>query len=232
MIYSLLVLSFAVLTSAERNIQLVTSDLSHGGRVIDNVKGRWTQTLKFLGAEANIDAEYDRKTREDFLSQATLSGKLDDVSYEVKTSFKDTHELTLSADTKDGTNVEMVADNKAGLTKLTASRGVKVQGKECNIEASHARQSAESKLKLSSLLGHGVSGSATWTVGSKPDAAEYELEYETELTNGRSVSAKLNPKDGSGDITYEDSKTLDATITASMDLGGKPKVTVQRAWAF
>ena len=46
--------------------------------------------------------------------------------------------------------------------------------------------------------------------------ASDELEYETELTNGRSVSAKLNPKDGSGDITYEDTKTLDATITASI----------------
>ena len=29
-----------------------------------------------------------------------------------------------------------------------------------------------------------------------------------------------------------DTKTIDATLTASMDLNGKPKVTVKRAWDF
>jgi hypothetical protein len=227
-----IVASLATTVAAERSIELVSSDLSGGNRVLDTVKGRWSQTLKFLGAEAKIDAQYDRKERENFLSEATFSGKVDDVSYELKTEFGDSHELTLSTDTSDGTSLELVGDNKNGLTKLTAGRGVKIQGQDCNLEASHERQSGNSKLKLSSVLGHGVSGSASWQVGSKLADADYELEYASKVSDGRNIAASLNPKDGSGDIEYTDSKTLDATVTASMDLGGKPKVSVKRAWSF
>jgi hypothetical protein len=219
------------LTAAERSIELVSSDLSAGGRALDNIKGRWSQTLKFLGKEATIDAEYDRNSRDDFLSEATLSGKLDDVSYQVKTQFGDSHELTLTTDTKDGTAIELVADNKNGLTKVSANRGVKIQGQDCTAEVSHARQSSTSKLKLSSVLGHGVSGSAEWKLGGKVEP-EVEIEYASDISDGRSVAATLKPKEGTGDIEYVDSKTLDATITASMDLGGKPKLTVKRGWSF
>lgn len=219
--------------AAERTIELVSSDLSGSNRALDNIKGRWSQTLKFMGAEANIDAEYDRKSRENFLSEATISGKVDDVSYELKTEFGDTHELTLAADTKDGTALEVVADvgAKNGISKLTAARGVKIQGQDVNVEASHTPKSSESKVKLSSVLGHGVSGTATWLVGSKLNSADYELEYASNVA-GRDVSATVNPKDGTGEIEYVDSKTVDATITASLDLGGKPKVSVKRAWTF
>jgi len=226
-----IVYACAGVVAAERSVELVSSDLSAGGRVVDNIKGRWSQTLKFLGKEATIDAEYDRKERKDFLSEATLSGKVDDVSYKVKTSFGDEHELTLTTDTKDGTSIELVADNKNGLTQVSANRGVKIQGQDCNAEVSHARQSATSKVKLSSILGHGVSGTATWTVGGKVEP-EVELEYASDISDGRSVAANLKPKDGTGDIEYVDTKTLDATITASMDLGGKPKLTVKRGWSF
>ena len=76
-----------------------------------------------------------------------------------------------------------------------------------------------------------MSGSATWTVGNKLDSAETELEYAGSV-NGRDLKASLNPKSGTGDIEYVDSKTIDATITAAMDLGGKPKLTLSRAWNF
>lgn len=219
--------------AAERSIEISSTDLSGGAsRVIDNIKGQWSQTLKFLGAEAEINAEYDRNSRKDFLSEATLSGKCDDVNYELKTEFGDSVELTATTTTKDGTDLEVVADNKNGLTSVTASRDVKIQGQDCNMEASHERSSSTSKLKLSSVLGHGVSGSATWTVGNKLTDADYELEYASSISDGRSIEATINPKDGSGDIEYTDSKTLDATISASMDLGGKPKLTVKRGWTF
>ena len=68
-------------------------------------------------------------------------------------------------------------------------------------QVSHERQSSASKLKLSSVLGHGVSGSATWKIGSSKVAdPEMEVEYASTLSEGRSVAATLNPKDGSGDI--------------------------------
>lgn len=218
--------------AAERSIELSSSDLSSGGRVLDNIKGQWSQTLKFMGKEATLNAEYDRNARENFLSEATLSGAVDDVKYELTTGFGDDYELTLTTDTKDGTAVELVGDNKNGLTKVAATRGVTVQGQDCDVEFSHARKSGSSKVKLSSVLGHGVSGSATWTVGNKLGDADYELEYASSIGDGRSLSANLNPKDGTGDIEYVDTKTVDATITASMDLGGTPKVSVSRGWSF
>ena len=82
------------------------------------------------------------------------------------------------------------------------------------------------------MLGHGVSGSATWTVGKKLDSADYELEYEGAVSEGRNLKASVNPRDGSGDVEFTDSKTIDATITASMDLGGKPSLKVKRGWSF
>lgn len=218
--------------AAERSIEFMSGDFSAGERVLDNIKGRWSQTLKFLGNDASLSAEYDRNERDDFLNEATLSGKVDDVNYEVKTQFGDTHELTLSTDTKDGTSIELVADSKNGLKSVTANRGIKLQNQDVNCEVSHERQSKSSKVKLSSVLGHGVSGKATWTVGNKLDSADMELEYAADLSNGRSLSANLNPRDGTGDVEFVDSKSIDATITAGMDLGGNPKLTVKRGFKF
>lgn len=235
MIYKVCALLSIVGTAAAGpSIELVSSDLSKGGRALDNVKGKWSQALKFLGNDAQINAEYDRSARSDFLSEATLSGKVDDVSYEVKTSFGNTHEVKLTADTKDGTTLELNADVGSGVDvrSVSATRDVKLQGQDCTLEASHERASGDSKLKLSSVLGHGVSGTATWLVGSKMQDTDVELEYAASVGDGRSVSASVNPKNGKGDVEYVDSKTIDATITAGMDLGGKPSLTVKRGWAF
>jgi len=228
------ILAAGVALASAGTIELVSSDLSGGSnRVIDNIKGRWSQTLKFLGKEATLEAAYDRSARDDFLESATLSGKADDVSYELKTSFGGDVELTASADTKDGTNVEVVANNRDGITKVTAARDTKMFDREVAVEASHSPQDSGSKVKLSSVLGHGLTASGTVNVAKGgARTTDYELEYDASLGEGRTVSATVNPANGAGEIEYEDTKTIDATITASMDLGGKPKVTVKRAWGF
>jgi len=225
--------------AAGGSIEVISSDLSNrgSGKVVDNIKGSWSQTLKFLGKEATLDAAYDRNSKEGFLSEASLSGKCDDVSYSVKTTFEGDTELTLAADTKDGTSVEAVANNKDGITKVTAARGTTFQGRDVDVEASHAPHSGESKLKLSSVLGHGVKAIATLTgaSGAKGDYntnQAYELEYEGSIGEGRTVSANVNPADGTGEVELVDSKTIDATVTATLPLGGKPKLTVKRSWGF
>jgi hypothetical protein len=220
---------------AGKTIELSSADLSNaGGRAYDNIVAKWSETLKVFGREANIATEYDRNAKKDFLKEVTVSGQVDDVSYEVTNNFGGDTSLTLTANTKDGTTVEVAADDKAGLTSITASRkGVRAFDRDVDVEASHDTQAASSKLKLSSVLGHGVTAIATANVANGgATTTNVDLEYENELTNGRTVSAKVNPKAGSGEVEYVDSKTIDATITASMDLGGKPKVTVKRAWAF
>jgi hypothetical protein len=218
---------------AAKTIEIHSTDLSsnHG---LDNIKAKWSETLKVFGRDATIEAEYDRNKKENYLSEARVSGKVDDVSYEVKTDFEGDIELTLTANTKDGTSIEAVADDKSGVTKISASRDkVNVNGMDVNVEASHEVKSHDSKLKLSSVLGHGVTATSTTTVAKGgARSTDVELEYENELTNGRSITASVKPQSGTGEIEYVDSKTVDATITASMDLGGKPKVTVKRAWGF
>lgn len=69
-----------------------------------------------------------------------------------------------------------------------------------------------------------------WQGGSSD--LTYELEYETTLDAGRTLSANVNPKAGTGEIEYEDSVTVDGTLTATIPLGGTPKVTLKRAFSF
>lgn len=226
------ILASCVGVSLGGQVELITSDLTGGGgagKVLDNIKGSWSQSLKFLGADANLEGKYDRNDNEKFLSEATLSGKVDDVNYELTTDFRGSTELTASVATKDGTAVEVVASKDDGITKLTASRATQIQGRDVDVEASHAPKSGESKVKLSTLLGHGVRAIATFA--PKKDA-DYELEYESSVGEGRALSANVNPKTGSGEIEFVDSKSIDATVTASMPLGGKPKLTVKRSWGF
>ena len=40
------------------------------------------------------------------------------------------------------------------------------------------------------------------------------------------------PSPGTGEVEYEDSATVDATITATFPLGGSPKVQVSRKFGF
>ena len=54
----------------------------------------------------------------------------------------------------------------------------------------------------------------------------------TTLAEGRTLSAKVSPRDGTGEVEYEDSATIDATIAATFPLGGAPKVTAKRAFSF
>jgi len=219
---------------AAGSIEIVTSDLSGGGnRVIDNIKGKWSQTLSFLGNDATLQAEYDRSSRDDFLSEVSLRGKNGDVNYEIKTAFDGETDLTLSTTTSDGTSVEASANTKSGINEVKAARSASVCGQNCDFEASHNVGDNKSKLKMSSVLGHGVTASGTVEVGNGGSrATSYELEYDAALGSGRSLSASMNPMAGTGSIEYEDNELVDATITASMDLGGKPKVTMKRSWAF
>jgi hypothetical protein len=123
-----------------------------------------------------------------------------------------------------------------GIDTVTASGDVDAGSQNVNYELEHTLASGDSKLKLSSVLGNGLKAIANIARSKNGDmSTDYNLEYETELQAGRTVSARING-DGSGDIELEDTTTLsaqEATIVANMDLGGSsPSVTVKRSWAF
>jgi hypothetical protein len=216
-----------------RSVTLSSSDLTQGGRGLDNIEGEWTQKLNFLGNDATLTGTYDRKEREDFLSEASLSGAFDKVKYEVTKKFGGRTSLTLETEAS-GANLEVEANDADGLTLVTAKKGAKLGGQDCDFEVSHDAKDNGSKLKLSSVLGNGVKATGTVSMDkSGGTAAAYEVEYDAALGDGRSLHAELNPRDGSGEVEYVDTATIaTATVTAKMALGGTPSVSVKRSWSF
>jgi len=191
-----------------------------------------------LGNDATVTAEYDRAARKDFVKEASLAGAIGKVKYELTNRFgRGAMGLTLETTTQDGTTVEAEGSledlsSVPQFTKLTASRSATLRGTDCDLEISHECANSQSKIKLSSVLGSGVKAiGAITTAGGKSDTS-YEFEYDTQLTEGRKLSASVNPKDGSGEIEYVDSASIDGELTATIPLGGQPKLTLKRAFKF
>jgi len=229
------ILGLAAYSSAG-TLEVSTNDLSGGtAKAYANIKGAWSQGVSIFGRSATLTAEYDRNERDNFLSEVTLSGALDKVKYELSTKFGSAKALTLGTTTDDGTALEIeseISDLHMKVTKLSASRATTLRGQACDLELSHALGDNESKLKLSSVLGSGVSATGSLTTKGGASSVAYEVDYETDLTKGRKLTANVKPQDGSGEIEYVDSATLDGTITANVPLGGKPTVSIKRAWSF
>lgn len=216
-------------------IEISTSDLSGPGKGFDNFKGKWSQGVNVFGRSATLSCDYDRNERKDFLKEATLSGALDRVKYELTSGFGKRLDLTLGTKTEDGTSLELesqVEDLHLKVTKVSASRSTSLRGQDYDLDLSHSLSDNESKLKLSSALGSGVRAIGDLTTKAGASSMSYEVEYDTTLTKGRSLHASVKPQDGSGEIEYVDSATLDGTITANIPLGGKPTVSVKRGFSF
>merc|ERR1712216_717354 len=120
------------------------------------------------------------------------------------------------------------------LSKLTATKANKaILGKrDMDLEVSHDVQSSESKIKLSTVLGSGLKAIGQLSSTGKSSKMSYEVEYDTDLSEGRTLSASVSPADGTGEIEYVDTATVDATLTATFPLGGSPEVTLKRSFAF
>jgi hypothetical protein len=223
------------------SIEIVSSDLASPTRGIDTIKGKWSQALNVLGRSAVLSAEYDRASRRDFLTEATLSGDSGNIKYELTTKFDGSTECKLATTTSDGTTLEAEGDvnpwyGSGKVSKLTASRSVNVRGQDCEIELAHHMSSRtsgpESKLTVSSALGSGIKAIGLLNSKGGDSSLAYEVEYDTSLNEGRTLSAKVRPFEGTGKVEYTDSSTLDATLTATFPLGEAPKVTLKRSFGF
>jgi hypothetical protein len=230
------ILATSVYAASAGSIEFSSSDLYAGNRALDNIKAKWSQGLKLLKRDVELSAEYDRGAKSDFLKCASLSGSCDKIKYELTTSFDDSPtDVTLETTTGDGTTFEVegnVDGLKAQVTKVTATRAMKLRDTDCDVEISHDPQAAASKVKLSTVLGSGVTAIGQLASSGGSSDLTYELEYETTLDAGRTLSANVNPKAGTGEIEYVDSATVDGTLTATIPLGGTPKVTLKRAFSF
>jgi len=225
--------------AAGGSIELVSGDIAGSGKVLDNIKGKWSQTLNVFGKQATVTGEYDRNENQNSLKEVSLSGALDKMKYCVSSRFGDALDYSLETTTDDGTTWEVkgdVQDLKARVSKVTASRSTSLSGlgqsQDCDLELSHSLPDSASKLKLSTALGSNLKavGLLSSTAGQR--ALSYEFEYDTQLTEGRTLSATINPGDGSGEVEFEDSASMDAVINAKLPFGGTPKVTIKRAFGF
>jgi len=235
MVYRTVVLAAGVGVCAAGSVELSTNDLGSSNRALDNIKAKWSQGLKVLGGDATLTATYDRSSTKDFVDEATLTGTRGKINYEMSTKFEGSTGLKLSTKTSDGTTIE--ADGEMAdlvsvpkINKWTATRSVSVRDNDCDLEMQYAPASGKSKLSLSSIIGSGFKGTASMESGSA--GVNYEVNYDTTLTEGRTLSASVNPKDGSGEIEYVDSASVDGTLTASMPLGGSPSLTLKRSFGF
>jgi hypothetical protein len=219
------------------SIELSSSDLTKSGRTLDNIKATWSQSLTVLGNDATVSAEYDRAERKDFVKEASLAGAIASVKYSLTTKFGGDTGLTLATTTEDGTTVEAEGSlstltSMPTISKLSASRKATLRGTECDLEISHEVDSSESKLKLSTILGSGIKAIGTLATKGDSHDTSYELEYDTQLTSGRTLSAHVNPRDGSGEVEYVDTASVDGELTATIPLGGQPKLSLKRAFKF
>ena len=87
-------------------------------------------------------------------------------------------------------------------------------------------------MTLSSVLGSGLKAVGMLTSKDGSGSASYEVSYDTTLSEGRTLSATVSPSDGTGEVEYEDSATLGATLNAKFPLGGSPLVTIKRSFGF
>lgn len=211
------------------SVEFSSSDLNGGATNLDNIKASWSQDIKVLGNSATLDLSYDRASNQDFLDEATLSGSVEGIKYELTKKFGGSGlDFTLETSANDGSTIEAEGSLDDGLKMITATKSATFGSQDCDLEATYDVGTSDSKLKLSTVLGAGITGVATMTTSN----VDYSFEYDTELTGGRTLSATVGA-DGSGEVEYVDEATIDATITATMDLaGGSPKVTVKRAWNF
>jgi len=245
------------LSTLGNTVELSTGDLSRG-KAFDSIKATFQQSLRIGDMKASqLNCEYDSGANKEFLKEASLSGALaegDDssLSYEVKHDFVDSSTTSTvrvgkvieTASTGKGKNLvqgtrfgRVTAEfNDFALSEVSAERDVG----DLNVQPSWLLATKTARVKLMSKLGGGDQLSAQ--VDYKPDGGDvaYEVSYDTNLAEGRDLSAKV--ADGNLDVDYSDSKmesgaTWTASASVPVDAGTSNIVDavslkLKRAWAW
>jgi len=236
MLYRIIAIAYVAIVSAG-SVELVSGDLGKSGCNLDNIKGKVSQAVKLFGRDTTLEASYDRSEKEDGLNELSVSGDSGPLKYRLASRMSSSVAYELSSKMSDGTTLEAEGsfdgmEKGLQMSKVKASKAVNVRNTDCDVELEHDFGSSESKVSLSSVLGGGIKATGTLTAKDGKGTAAYEVGYDASLSEGRTISATVSPADGSGEVEYEDSATLDATIKATFPLGGTPKVNIRRAFAF
>ena len=215
-------------------------------KILDNVKAEWSKDVVLPSPlkAAKLLLTYDLKANANFIKQASLAGAVaDKVKYQITHTVASGVTSCTLLSRQAGVTYKAIGDSKELLTQLSASKTVDIASGRAalNVEPSYGIKSALAKLKLSGSLslGGGAALASQLTATQAGDvSADYSLEYETTLGEGRTLSASLSPADREAELTLVDNKLETSATwvgTASYGLNegyGAPKLSVRRVQKF
>lgn len=197
-------------------------------------RARTSFRLKVLGNSATVTGSYDRSENENFLNEATLTGSIGkgNVDYELTTKFGSGLDYEVSTKTDDGSSiraegsVDLLSASDLNVRKVSAASTRSLRGNDYDIEISHDLSEGESKIKMSTVLGAGVKAIGTLANKGGATTKGYEVEYDTTLNEGRTLSASVNPDAGTG---YARATRARPLIAARAKVGGNGSASRVRA---
>jgi hypothetical protein len=243
MIYSVIACSL-IASAAANSAEFTTSDLRSGAS-FDNFKASWAKKFSIGDFNSQVDCSYDYNENRDGLKDVKLSGNLvegsgDDlnVGYEVTKSFSGDKgtEVKLTASTH-GTRFGVDLNSDDQLKEVSARRSVTLGDQELDVEPSFLVKAQKARIKLASAFGKDrVNAQVDYDTQDK--AAAFEVGYQRELEDGRTLSATMTPADKNVDIELVDSKfesgatwTAKATVPLE-DAKDNAKLSLKRSWTW
>ena len=240
MLYKLAVAASIVAAANAGTAEISSGNLRAGGAKMDNLKASWSKGFSLGGQDLTLDCEYDRNANSGGLSEATVSGEMNDISYSINQDFN-TKKTTISASTESSGNALTVDyDTDAGLTEVGLVRDVDAGDRSINMDAKYLVKSKTARVKLMSAFGDDASISATVDYGTDGGDTSYEFGYSQDLKDGRTMDVEFNPDDKSLEIEFtdtgfEDGATWTATIGTTADSNSAvddATVKVSRSWSW
>lgn len=212
-------------------------------KIVDNLKVSYDAELSLPAplSKAKLSLLYDLKAKADFFKEATLTGAVEQVKYQIKHTVSSSVTALTLATQQAGVVFKAHGDSKDKFTGVAASKTIEAADGRLSVavEPTYLASTNSAKLKLSPSfdIGGGVSASAQLVATQPSDIkAEYAIEYETSLGEDRKLSVSVSPADKEANLLLVDSKLEKSATwvgTASMGLtGGMPKVAFRRVQKF
>ena len=234
-----LLLAIAASVMSKGTVTFSSSDVASGIFALGGVKATYDTEVDVHGSKLKLSALYDKDANAKMLKEAKVSGSAKDVDYTLTYGFKKRLAALTLATRKAGVLFKINGDSSEALTSVSAKKSVDVGDRTLlAFEPAFNVKKSLATLKVTGDvdLGSGASLSASASATPAGDlSGECALGYETSISDGRTLTASVVPMGKEAALEVKDS-TTDPTATwigsASMALGGRPKVTMRRVQKF
>lgn len=194
-------------------VAITSGDIASNPLGIPDVAGTFNQELNLLGrSKAQLSLIFDTKTKKMPLKVANLQGAIDRFKYGLTHKFADKSTGVVVSTTESGVLLKASAADATDLkgSTLTATKSLAIADKlAVTLEPSYALKTSVAKLKIASSvdvgMGASLSGAASLNDKLQVTGSSYELEYEADLGNGRTLSATIDSME-SGTLVVTDGR--------------------------